>query len=93
MRIGVSRLTVEAQLAMVVLLVLCAGGCTGSQQAAHPTNELNDDELINELDVLLATTGDNIQASQTINQSMGLSSRVVSASDCGVRGPRFESRR
>jgi len=23
----------------------------------------------------------------------GLSGRVVSASDCGVRGPRFESRR
>jgi len=64
MRIGVSRLTVGAQLAMVVLVV-CAGVCTGSQQAADPTNELNDDELINELDVLLATTGDNIQASQT----------------------------
>jgi len=45
------------------------------------------------IDIVMSCYQAASHASHGCGLLAGLSSRVVSASDCGVRGPRFESRR
>ena len=66
----------------------CGLCCSTSDQQRPATIHTIRHEYVNETDLIELIN----QLFHTFHTHAGLSSRVVSASDCGVRGPRFESR-
>ena len=64
-----ARLAIGAELATFVLLCFVGDHlCTGQHQTDTVINN-EDQELLNELDILLSTNGDNIQVTQSINKA------------------------